>query len=383
MSGEDRPQALRGTVVTPFSVIDDAVVALSAGGIVELVAASTWSGPTPEPVGTIAPGFIDMHCHGGGGRSVTTGAPDDIAAVAAHHRSRGTTSLVASMVSGTQDDLLAGLRGVAEVAAVDAGVIGTHLEGPWLAHGHCGAHDPAVLSHPDVDVAREWLQAAAGTLRMVTIAPDLPGFAAAARVLAEAGVLVAAGHTDADTATFAAALASDDVATVTHLFNGMAPFHHRDPGPAGATLRALAAGQVHAELISDGIHLADETVALAFGVAPDRIVLISDAMSAAGMPDGQYRLGALDVEVRDATAWTTGPTPVLAGSTLHVGEAVRRAITGAGVDPAIAIRAATTTPAGLLGITDRGRVAEGLRADLVVLDEDWAVSRVMHGGAWV
>lgn len=378
MSGS---RALRGRVVLTDRVLEDAVVVIEGDRIAGVVEPSAWSGPPAEPVATLAPGFIDLHCHGGGGASVTTGEPADIAAVVRHHLARGTTSLVASMVSAPPGELARALDAVARSSPHHPGLLGSHLEGPWLAPGHCGAHDPDQLALPDPDTARSWVRAARGTLRVVTLAPELAGAPAAAAVLRAAGVVVAAGHSDADTATFAAALASPDYDLVTHLFNGMAPFHHRDPGPAGAALHALVRGEVRAELICDGVHLAPETVALAFALAPDRVVLVSDAMSAAGMADGAYRLGPLSVEVRDGTAWTGRPA-VLAGSTLHVADAVAAAITQAGVAPHVAVRAASATPAAVLSLGDRGRIEAGLRADLVVLDDDWRVRRVMQSGRW-
>lgn len=377
------PGALRGRVVLVDRVLEDAVVVLAEGRVADVVDPGDHVGPALEFLGTIVPGYVDVHCHGGGGYSVTTGEDDDVRAVLAHHRSRGTTSLVASMVSAEPDDIVAGLRSIARVSAEDDSLLGSHLEGPWLAPGHCGAHDPAVLAHPDPAVAAEWIGQAEGTLVMVTIAPDLPGADATAEVLAAAGVVVAAGHTDADAAVFSRALAQPQVRSVTHMFNGMAPFHHRSPGPVGATFGALARGEVVAELIGDGVHLADETVAAVFAVAPEQVVLVSDAMSAAGMPDGRYVLGPLTVEVRDSKAWTTGEKPALAGSTISVAEAVQRAIVHAGVSPVAAVRAATATPADLVGAHDRGRVAAGARADLLVLDDAWGVKSVMVAGAWL
>jgi len=265
--------------------------------------------------------------------------------------------------------------------------VGSHLEGPWLDRGHCGAHDPAYLTEPDVETAQAWLDAADHTLRMVTIAPELPGADAVIERLKAAGVLIGLGHTGADHATFDAALRSLDLALVTHLFNGMEPMHHRHPGPVGASLAALARGAAVVELIADGVHLAPETVRMVFNLdRGDRIVLVSDAMVAAGMPDGGYRLGSLEVQVTDGQAWTVPPTGgqgSLAGSTAHLADIVRHCITVAGVDPVRAVVAATTTPSRLLGLTDRGSVEAGLRADLVTLDDDWRVTRVMRGGGWV
>lgn len=375
--------ALRGRVVLPDRIVDDAVIVVQGEHIRAVVDPDRWDGATPEPVGTVAPGFIDIHCHGGGGRAVTTGDPDDVRAVVRHHRARGTTSMVASLVSAAPTDTARGLAAVAIATRDEPGLLGAHLEGPCLAAGHCGAHDPALLVGPRPDLTADWLGAAAGTLRMVTLAPELAGAPQIADLLHAAGVVVAAGHTDADAAAFGAALSTPSYRAVTHLFNGMAPFHHRDPGPVGATLRALVEGHVHAELIVDGTHLADETVALVFALASSRVVLVSDAMSAAGMPDGTYRLGPLLVDVRDQKAWTTGESPALAGSTIHLADAVRHAIVRVGVRPHEAVRAATATPAALLGLDDRGVVAPGQRADLVELDDDWQVTRVMQAGAWV
>lgn len=376
-------RAMRGRIVLPHAVQDDAVVVVDGDRIHAVLEPADWAGPTPERVGTLAPGFVDVHCHGGGGRAVTTGDPDEVRAVVRHHRARGTTSIVASLVSASGGDTARGLTAIARASADEPGLLGSHLEGPCLATGHCGAHDPALLVEPTPARIADWLGAAAGTLRMVTLAPELPGADVAAELLHATGVVVAAGHTDADAATFAAALATPPYTSVTHLFNGMASFHHRDPGPAGATLRALVDGTVRAELIVDGTHLADETVAMVFALAPDGVVLVSDAMSAAGMPDGRYELGALIVEVRDHKAWTTGAAPALAGSTIHLADAVRHAITQVGIAPEMAIRAATSTPAQLVGVEDRGRIAVGLRADLVELTDDWHVRRVMQSGAWL
>lgn len=376
-------RALRGRIVLVDSVIEDAVVVLDGELIHAIVDPAEWQGATPEAVGTLAPGFVDVHCHGGGGYAVTTGAPGDVRAVVRHHRERGTTSIVASLVSASADGTAAGLAAIASASADEPGLLGSHLEGPCLAAGHCGAHDPTLLALPTPGLVADWLGAAGGTLRMVTLAPELSGAREAADLLHAADVVVAAGHTDADAATFGAALASSSYTTVTHLFNGMAAFHHRAPGPAGAALRALGEGQIFAELIVDGTHLADETVALVFALAPDRVILVSDAMSAAGMPDGRYELGSLIVDVRDHLAWTTGAVPALAGSTIHLADAVRHAIVEVGVAPEIAIRAATATPAASLGLADRGRVASGLRADLVELTNDWHVTRVMQSGTWL
>lgn len=371
--------ALRGRLVLPDRVVPDGVVELRDGLLGYVGEAAGWSGAEPTPYAAITPGLVDIHCHGGGGHSVTTGDPADVAAAAAHHLRRGTTTMLASLVSASPDDIERGVRAVAEVAGSGGSVVGSHLEGPFLGPGHCGAHDPAMLRHPDPALVERWLAAGAGSVRMVTMAPELPGADPVAGRLAAAGVLVALGHTDADAATFGAALAGADV--VTHLFNGMAPLHHRDPGPVAAALTGLAAGDVRVELIADGTHLADPTVRMVFALAPaDGVLLVSDAMAAAGMPDGEYRLGPLAVTVRDAVAWTTGESPSIAGSTAHLADLVHRCVVSAGIDPVPVLRAATATPASVLGLADRGRLGTGLRADVVAFDEDWRVARTWRGG---
>lgn len=371
---------LSGRVVLPDRLLDDGVVEVDGDRLGYVGEAASWHGDDPSPAGTIAPGFVDIHCHGGGGHSVTTGSADDVRAAAAHHLARGTTTMLASLVSAPPADITRAVRAIRDVTAAGSSVVGSHLEGPFLARGHCGAHDPARLVLPDPALAREWLEAGAGSVRMMTLAPELPGAGEVAATLAADGVIVAAGHTDADAAAFAAALAGP-AALVTHLFNGMAPLHHRDPGPVAAALTALSRGEARVELIADGVHLADATVRLVFALAPgDGIVLISDAMAAAGMPDGDYELGPLTVRVQDAVAWTTTEPPSIAGSTAHLADVVRRCVTGAGLDPVAVVRAAATTPASLLGLGDRGRLAPGLRADLVTLDDAWRVTRVLHGG---
>jgi N-acetylglucosamine-6-phosphate deacetylase len=382
--------ALAGRLVTTTGILDEGVLEVRSDGTIGYVGpASGWSGSAPEPVDTVASGYIDIHCHGGGGHTVTSDDPDEVAAVAAHHLSRGTTTMLASLVSASRPDLVAGIAAIATVAAAGSSIIGCHVEGPFLDPAHRGAHDPAQLRLPAPDELGTWLAAGVDdrgrpTVRMVTLAPELPGAAAAAELLERSGVVVGLGHTGADAKGFSEALRSLRRPLVTHLFNGMEPLHHRRPGPVAASLDALARGATHVELIADGVHLADETVHLVFAVDPGRhVVLVSDAMAAAGMPDGDFELGSVRVRVADGRAWTRTAPPSLAGGTSHAADMVRRCVVQVGVDPVAAVAAASSTPAALLGLDDRGSLATGLRADLVVLDRDWEVRRVMWGGDWV
>jgi len=382
--------ALAGRLVTPAEIVDEGVLEVRPNGTIGYVGpASGWSGSVPEPVGTIAPGFVDIHCHGGGGHTVTSHDPGEVAAVAAHHLSCGTTTMLASLVSAPPRDLVAAIRVIAAEASTGSPVVGCHVEGPFLDPEHRGAHDPAQLRLPGTDEIETWLAAGSDdagrpTVRMVTLAPELPGAATAVELLERSGVVVGLGHTGADARGFGEALRGSRRPLVTHLFNGMEPLHHRRPGPVAAALDALARGATHVELITDGVHLADETAHLVFGVDPGRhVVLVSDAMAAAGMPDGDFALGSVHVRVEDGRAWTRTDPPSLAGGTSHAADLVRRCVVNAGVDPVAAVAAATSTPAALLGLDDRGTLATGLRADLVVLDHDWQVRRVMRRGDWV
>ena len=382
--------ALTGRLVTTDGILDRGVLEVLQDGTIGYVGPeSGWSGPAPEQVDTVAPGYVDIHCHGGGGHTVTTVDPAEVAAVAAHHLSHGTTTMLASLVSASTPELVAAITAIASVAASGSSVVGCHVEGPFLDPAHRGAHDPALLRLPGSDELAAWLAAGvdgAGrpTVRMVTLAPELPGAAPAAELLERAGVVVGLGHTGADADGFGKALRSLRRPLVTHLFNGMEPLHHRRPGPVAASLDALARGATRVELIADGVHVADETVHLVFAIDPGRhVVLVSDAMAAAGMPDGDYELGSVRVRVEDGRAWTRTEPPSLAGGTSHAADLVRRCVVEAGVDPVTAVAAATSTPAALLDLSDRGSLTTGLRADLVVLDGDWRVQRVMRAGDWV
>jgi N-acetylglucosamine-6-phosphate deacetylase len=377
--------ALAGRLVSGDGVVDDGVVEVRPDGTIGYAGpAAGWAGPVPEPVGTLVPGYVDIHCHGGGGHTVTSGDPTEVAAVADHHLSHGTTTMLASLVSAPTDELVAAIGAIASVAASGPPVVGCHVEGPFLDPEHRGAHDPANLRLASAEELTAWLAAGDSTVRMVTLAPELAGADEAAALLERSGVLVALGHTGADADRFASGLRSLRTPLVTHLFNGMEPLHHRRPGPVAASLDALARGTTYVELIADGVHLADETVHLVFSVDPGRhVVLVSDAMVAAGMPDGDYELGSMQVRVEDGRAWTRTDPPALAGGTSHAADLVRRCVVHAGVDPVAAVAAATSTPASMLGLDDRGRLATGLRADLVALDDDWQVQQVMAGGEWV
>jgi N-acetylglucosamine-6-phosphate deacetylase len=325
----------------------------------------------------IVPGFVDLHCHGGGGHTFTTGDPEAARGAAAFHLAHGTTTLLASLVSSPFDlmrDATAAFRSLVE----DGTLAGVHFEGPYLSGARCGAQNPAFLRDPSIDELTELVKLGAGAVRMVTVAPELEGALDAIGFLRANGVVAAIGHTDATYDQTRDGVRAG--ATVgTHLFNGMRPAHHREPGP----VVGLLAEPVVCELIADNIHLHPGMLAfVARAAGPDRAALITDAMDAAGMPDGRYHLGGQEVEVAGRVARLVRNGSI-AGSTLTMDAALRNAV-AAGIALPDAAAMAATTPARVLGLGDEvGALEAGLRADLVVLDAQLRVKRVMRAGAWV
>ena len=326
----------------------------------------------------LVPGFVDIHVHGGARASYMSGDQDEAASVADVHRRHGTTTTMASLVTGTEDSLAATMASLAEM--VDDGMLaGVHLEGPFLARARCGAHDPALLRTPEPALVERLLAAGRGAVRMVTIAAELPHAAEAVQQIIGAGALAAVGHTDATYDETRAALGAG--ATVgTHLFNAMRPLHHREPGPVPALLEDDA---VTVELICDGVHLHPAVVRTAVAAAgAGRVALVTDAMAATGAGDGDYVLGALAVRVEDGVARLV-EGGAIAGSTLTMDRAFRFAVE-AGVPVEDAVLMSSTNPARLLGLSERvGAIAAGLDADLVVLDDGFARTAVMVRGSWL
>ena len=382
-----------GRVVTPEGVLSPGWIRL-AGSRIDAVG----TGGTPEQRGPAAtdlhghwvlPGFVDMHVHGGGGTSFTQGPADDTRRAAEFHRQHGSTTIVASLVTAPLGDLEARVAMLAGLAGQDI-LAGIHLEGPFLSAARCGAQDPRYMVAPDVAAFERLHAAAAGHLRVITLAPELPGAAALIKAAARVGVIAAVGHTDA-TADVTAAAVDAGATHATHLFNGMRPLHHREPGPVGALLDR---DEVTCEVIADGVHLHDTAIRLAARAAgPGRLVLITDAMAAAGMPDGSYRLGSMRVSVAGgvarlaadgesgpAGAGTAGP---IAGSTATMADVVRHAV-AAGLPVTEVAAAASTTPARVLGLGDRtGALRAGLAADLAVCDDEFRLRAVMRHGEWL
>ena len=327
----------------------------------------------------LAPGFVDVHVHGWGGHD----AMGDRAALDGMARALlrgGVTSFLPTAVSaplGTLVDVAERVRAWRPDAPDDgAEPLGLNLEGPFLADPKRGAHDPAALLSP-ADVETGALEPLLDGLRLITIAPELPGASELIAWLCGRGVAVSLGHSAATLDVARAGYAAGATGT-THLFNAMTGLDHRAPGLA---LAALLDDRVHVELIADGIHVDPAMWALITRVKPaGRLVLVSDAVALAGTGDGLGRLGSLEVEIRGERVTLAGTT-TLAGSVLALDQAVRNVV-AAGLPLPAAIAAASRSPLALLGIKDRGRIAVGQRADLVELDADLAVRRVMRAGTW-
>ena len=401
-------EALRGRVVTPFTIIEDGMVVVAERHIAWVGAAAEagragWddllAGAVVAPEGGyLLPGLVDVHCHGGGGESFPNAETADQAMVSVlEHRRHGTTSLVASCVTAAADVLRARTRVLADLC--DAGELaGIHFEGPFVSAERCGAQDPAYIIDPDAALTRELIELGRGHVVTMTIAPEKPGTIGDDGVVAalvDGGALPSFGHTDSEAAPVRAGLADASARiaarlragrpvrsarpTATHLFNGMRPMHHRAPGPVPELLAAARRGECVVEMIGDGVHLAPAIVLDVFEtLGRESVVLVTDAMAAAGMPDGDYVLGPAAVTVADGVARLT-EGGAIAGGTAHLIDVVRTTWRG-GVDLVDAVYAASCQGAEVLGDDSIGALEPGRWADLVVTDAELAPVRVLRRG---
>jgi N-acetylglucosamine-6-phosphate deacetylase len=360
-------------VVTPAATIDATVSV--ANGQITAVTPGRHGGAVSVGDRWLIPGLIDTHVHGGGGAHCNTSDADEVAAVAAFHASHGTTSLLATTVSAGIGDLDNSLRAIGA-----AGVLGAHLEGPFLNLRRAGAMDPGSFREPSVRVLERLLAAGGGCVAMMTIAPELPGALDVIATLAGRGVVASLGHSEADY-EMACAGARAGARSVTHLFNAMPALHHRHPGLLGA---ALDVDALQCELICDGVHV--DPAAMRLALRAKRLAglrLITDAIAATGMGDGQYRLGKAAVLVRDGRATLAGHD-LIAGSTLTMDAALANAVRWLGVTVEQAVAMASANPAHLLGLGERkGAIASGYDADLAILHEDLRACSTMVAGRWV
>jgi N-acetylglucosamine-6-phosphate deacetylase len=403
----DRGWGLRGRLVPGApgaGELPDAVVWIHEERI-------AWCGPAEDApadlagaarrVPLILPGLVDVHCHGA--RGETFGEDVEGARIAAgHHAAHGTTSLFASLVSAPPETLL---RQIEELEApVRSGELaGIHLEGPFLAEGMCGAQDPAALIPGDPGLLEGWLRAGRGTIRSITLAPETAQAARLVELCREHGVVPSIGHSEATDARLREVMeqAPPGPWSGTHLFNRIAPLTHREPGPIPVLMRAARDGvgsppghraaeapPVMLELIPDGVHVEPELIRWMFSmVGPGAIALVTDAMAAAGMPDGRYALGSMDVTVADGEARLSADTErgepgALAGGTSRLIDGVRNCVAW-GIPLPDAVAAASSTPARTMGLAEVGELAPGRRADLVVTDGDLRVLEVHRAGRLV
>ena len=401
-------RALRGRVVTPDHIIDDGAVVLSGSHI-------AWVGPADQAAragfadaveqaqvapegGYLLPGLVDVHCHGGGGESFPNAETAEQAMVSVlEHRRFGTTSLVASCVTAAPEVLCARTRVLAELCE-DGELAGIHFEGPFVSVERCGAQDPTYIIDPDAALTRELIELGGGHVVTMTIAPEKPGITGDDGVnaaLIEGGALPSFGHTDSEAAPVRAALADAAAriaerleagepvraprSTATHLFNGMRPMHHRTPGPVPEFLAAAQRGECVLEMIGDGVHLSPAIVLDMFEtLGRDNVVLVTDAMAAAGMADGDYVLGSQSVTVADGVARLT-EGGAIAGGTAHLIDVVRTTWQG-GVDLVDAVYAASVQGAQILGDSSVGALRAGLWADVVVTDAELRPVTVLRRG---
>ena len=316
--------------------------------------------PAPDQIidGTVIPGFVDIHCHGGGGKYFSALTPGEIHSVIETHRGHGTTSLFASLVTEPIDVLTTQIERLKPF--VESGQIaGIHLEGPYLSHARCGAHDPALLVHPELSEIKELLAVADGALSMITIAPELPGAIAAITHLTAAGVTVALGHTDGDFGN-AAAGTNAGATLITHFMNAM------DKGLNDSSFASfvIADERLTVELILDGHHVPYKTAKEIYAAIGNRLIFVTDAMAAAGATDGNYTIGKMPVIVKEGVARLES-NGSLAGSTLTMDAVFLNAINQLDLSITEAVAATSTRAAKAMGLNDRGEIAVGKRADLL------------------
>lgn len=389
--------ALRGTLVLDDHLIEDGVVLVEDERIVWSGAVADVAAQVPHwvervdattPTGhTLLPGLVDVHCHGGGGASFPNAStPEEAMTAVLEHRRHGTTSIVASCVTAAPEVLLARAALLADLVE-DGEVAGVHFEGPFVSHERKGAQDGEFIIDPDPDLTRDLLRAARGHTVTMTLAPEKPlawGRGSVAEALIEGGALPSWGHTDAGPTPTRSALeftrtALSEVdpdrrrsprASVTHLFNGMRPLHHRDPGPVPEFVSDAARGGAIVEMICDGVHLDPSLVRdIVETVGRDNCVFVTDAMAAAGMPDGSYQLGPQAVTVSGGVARLTGGDSI-AGGTAHLLDCVRVAVKQAGISLVDAVHLASAQGASIIGDPTIGSLAAGCRADVVAVDDD-------------
>jgi N-acetylglucosamine-6-phosphate deacetylase len=377
-----------GTVLTPLEEIRDCTVVIEDDRIAAVgreIHVSRETRRLDAPDKTCVPGFIDLHLHGAGGHDLMEGTPEALATVGRTMAAHGTTSYFPTTLTASVPKTLAALASLGEhvrhmckpPTELVAHPLGIHMEGPFLNVVRKGVHPAQHIVAPAVELFDRFQEAAGGALRILTVAPEVPGAEPVIRCALERGVQVGMGHTDA-TFEQAGRAVELGVRHVIHMFNAMRPFSHRDPGIISA---ALLDGRLSAELIADGVHVHEPAIRLLVRAkGPERVLLITDGLAAVGMPEGTYQLGEFEIIVKGPMA--TNRDGVLAGSVLTLDRAVRNMVKFTGLPLKDVVRMATLNQALLLGLERKGRIAAGADADLVLLDRNLEVAAVCARGVW-
>jgi len=375
---------------TPFEEISDAVIVIQGSKI----AAIGQRGKVDLPRGareikagrgTVAPGFVDVHIHGAGGHDVMEGTREALEIITATVAGHGTTSLVATTVTASEKETRGSVAGIANfilntsqypTRELSAEILGIHFEGPFISPARRGVHPAKWIVAPSSELLAQLLREARGTAQILTLAPELPGALDLISAARQAGLVVSLGHTDATYEQAQAAIEAG-ASHAAHTFNAMRPFSHRGTGVIGAV---LTSAKVSAELIADGVHVDEAAMRMLVELkTPERVILVSDGISATGMPDGKYQLGMFEVKVSGGVA--RNAEGKLAGSTLTLDRALRNMV-ALSVPLPSALRMMTANPARQIGLGSRkGVLAPGADADLVFLDDKLEVSGVMTRGA--
>lgn len=377
------PWAVRGLLVDGVAGSRPGTV-VCQGGQITAVAGPAWQGePNQQTLDFddcfILPGLLDLQVNGAGGRDVMAATPEALAGVAQTLAGQGTTAFLPTVTMNSPEKMSDALATIAACAGPQPGgatILGSHLEGPYLNPAYRGAHPPDQVRKPDPAEFDHFLAAAAGTLRLLTLAPEQEGALAVIHQARQGDVTVSVGHSAAEGEAYAAGRRAG-VTLATHLFNAMLPLHHRRPGLVGAI---LADESIRPGVIADGIHVEPTVAALAARIiGPERLILVSDAMSALGLPDGHYEIAGGPAEVVNNTP--RRPDGTLAGAATPLLTCLRNLMEWTGWPLPTAARTATLNPAEAIGVGDRyGRLAPGYAADLLVFDSAWQVQLVMVGG---
>ena len=368
------------------NLLENPEITIEDGRIASIVGRGSGDahGKLDFPKATLAPAFVDVHIHGAAGHDLMEATPEALQAVGGFLATRGTGSYLATTVTAPLDTTLRALEGLArqianpellESGKASAKPVGIHLEGPFLSPKKCGVQPVEHMLAPDIGVFDRLFEAAEGRVRLMTLAPEMPGAVELTRHATGRGVRVSLGHSNATAAETRAAIEAG-ATSATHTFNAMRALDHREPGILGVV---LTTGSVYAELICDGIHTAPELVRLWFSAkGPERGILVTDAMSATGMPDGEYTLGGFQVHVADGRAMARG---VLAGSVLTLDRALKNFVEFTGAPIEQALRLLTTNPAAMTGLGNgAGQMVVGGPADLVAVNDEGRLVASIHGG---